>query len=191
MTRQPAYRMLGGHALGAGGFTFAGARVDADGLFIPAGAGFKAAMAGIDTARANVAAACCGMLGAGLDAAIAFARERHLFGRAVTDFQGIQWMLADVATDLEAARSLADRAAAALDGGDGAGDAAVLAAHAKKFATRVALARLADCMQAMGAWGLTHDHPLARHLAMAKVAQFLDGTTEIQNVVIARALLKG
>lgn len=186
--RQPPYAMLGGHALGACGITFAGVAVGEDGHFIPAGGGFKAAMAGIDAARVNVAAACCGMLGAGLDAALAFARERRAFGRAVTDFQGVQWMLADVATDLEAARSLAYRAAAALDGDD-RGAATLLAAHAKKFATRAALARLADCMQAMGAWGLTHDHPLARHLAMAKIAHYLDGTTEIQNVVIARKLL--
>ena len=64
-----------------------------------------------------------------------------------------------------------------------------MAAHAKKFATRAALKGLVDCMQVMGAWGVTHDYPLARHLACAKLAQYMDGTNEIQNVVIARKLL--
>ena len=91
----------------------------------------------------------------------------------------------------EAARLLTAHAAALLDGGGGEGNHALAAAHAKKFATRAALARIGDCMQAMGAPGLRSDHPLARHLACAKMAQYLDGTTEIQNVVIGRAIARG
>ena len=187
--REPAYRLLGGHALGAGGFRFEGCRVDADAVLLGPGDGFKAAMAGIDFARVNVAAMCCGMLGRSLDAALAFAAGRRSFGRAALEHQGLQWMLADVATDLEAARLLTAHAAAALDGGGG--NHTLAAAHAKKFATRAALARIGDCMQAMGAPGLRTDHPLARHLACAKMAQYLDGTTEIQNVVIGRAIARG
>ncbi|MDE0254247.1 MAG: acyl-CoA dehydrogenase family protein [Rhodospirillaceae bacterium] len=184
--RLPAYAMLGGHALGAGGFRFDGLELGEDAHFIPAGRGFAAAMEGIDLARVNVAYSACGMLRSGLDAAIAFVSQRSLFGTRNAEKQGIQWILADAASELEAASALAAKAGAALAAGDP--DGTVLAAHAKKYATRVAFDRLNDCMQVMGAWGLTHDHPLARHMAGAKIAQYLDGANEIQNVVISRAL---
>ena len=186
--RLEPYRMLGGHALGAGGFRFHGARVEAEALFAPPGEAFKAAMQGIDLARVNVAAMCCGLLEDALERALDRIAARPAFGGMLADLQGLQWLLADVATDLEASRLLAFAAAARLDAGE---DPAASAAHAKKFATRAALKGVGDCMQAMGADGLKHDHPLARHLAGAKIAQYLDGATEIQNVVIARALLKG
>ena len=191
VVREPAYRLLGGHALGAGGFRFEGCRVGEDDVLLGPGDGFKAAMAGIDFARVNVAAMCCGMLGRSLDTALSFAAGRRSFGRATLEHQGLQWLLADVATDLEAARLLTAHAAALLDGGGGGGNHTLAAAHAKKFASRAALARIGDCMQAMGAPGLRTDHPLARHLACAKMAQYLDGTTEIQNVVIGRAIARG
>ncbi len=186
--REAPYEMLGCHATGAGGFRFEDCKVTADQMFVPPGEGFKAAMSGIDVARVNVAAMCSGMLRCGLETALEFTARHQAFGAPIADLQGLQWMLADVATDLEASRALAYVAAQAIDS---AGDnAAIKAAHAKKFATRAALARLADCMQVMGARGFRQDLPLARHLAAAKMAQYLDGTTEIQNVVIARALLK-
>jgi alkylation response protein AidB-like acyl-CoA dehydrogenase len=185
--REPAYAMLGGHAMGAGGFRFEGCRVGDGEMLVPPGQGFKAAMAGIDVARANVAAMCCGMLRTGLDVALRYISERPAFGQAVADFQGMQWQLADVATDLHAARLMAYEATMAIDRD---GSAPLPAAHAKKFATRAAMSGLNECMQALGANGLKHDYPLARHLAGAKIAQYLDGTTEIQNVVISRALLK-
>jgi len=187
VTREAAYAMLGGHAMGAGGFRFDGVRLTEADLLVPPGRGFKAAMAGIDLARANVAAMCCGMLRCGLDTALREASRRQAFGQAVAEFQGLQWQLADVATDLHAARLMAY---AATDLLDRVGAAPLEAAHAKKFATRVALTGLSQCMQAIGADGLKHEHPLARHLASAKIAQYIDGTTEIQNVVISRALLK-
>lgn len=182
------YRLLGGHALGTGGFRFAGVRLAADALFAPPGEAFKAAMLGIDIARVNVAAMCCGLLEDALDRALDRIAARPAFGGTLADQQGLQWLLADVATDLEASRLLAFDAAARLNAGE---SSAAAAAHAKKFATRAALKGVADCMQAMGAEGLKHEHPLARHLAGAKIAQYLDGATEIQNVVISRALLKG
>ncbi len=183
--RLPAYDMLGGHALGAAGFEFDGVAVSADELMVAPGEGFGAAMAGIDLARAGVAAMCCGMLDASLGLALARAGERHAFGRPLADFQGLQWQLADVATDLEAARLLVAAAADALQGGR---PATLPAAHAKKFATRVALNGISTCMQVLGASGLRHDTALPRHLTGARIAQYLDGTTEIQNVVISRAL---
>jgi alkylation response protein AidB-like acyl-CoA dehydrogenase len=195
--RDPAYGLLGGHALGTCGIRFDGCRVSDEALLSRPGEAFKAAMAGIDLARVNVAAMCCAMLARGLDVALECAAAREAFGQRVLEFQGIQWMLADAATDLEAARLLTGHAAALLDGAaqgvafsEGA-DSGIASAHAKKFATRVALARLGECMQAMGAAGFRTDVPLARHFAAAKMAQYLDGTTEIQNVVIARGLIKG
>ncbi len=181
------YETLGAHAIGAGGFRFDNVKVPTDRIMIPVGQGFKAAMGGIDIARVVVAAMCAGMLRAGLDCAIPYAIGRRAFGQPIADFQGLQWQLADVATDLHAISLMVADAAQAIDAGT---EVPVAAAHAKKFATRAALKGLADCMQAMGADGYKQDFPLARHLACAKAAQYLDGTTEIQNVVISRALLK-
>ena len=186
--REPAYRLLGGHALGTGGFRFAGCRVGADNLLVGPGDGFKAALAGVDFARITVAAMCCGMLGRSLQVAMEHGAGRRTFGKSVLEHQAVQSLLADAATDLEAARLLTAHAAAVLD--DGTGRHTLAAAHAKKFATRVTLSRVADCMQAMGANGFRADYPLARHLTSAKMAQYLDGTTEIQNVVIGRAITR-
>lgn len=186
--REPAYRLLGGHALGTGGFRFEGCRVGADDVLVGPGEGFKAALAGVDFARITVAAMCCGMLGRSLDVALEHGAGRRTFGKSVLEHQAVQSLLADAATDLEAARLLTARAATVLD--DGTDRHTLAAAHAKKFATRVALSRIADCMQAMGANGIRTDYPLARHLTAAKMAQYLDGTTEIQNVVIGRAITR-
>lgn len=186
--REPAYRLLGGHALGTGGFRFEGCRVSADNLLVEPGDGFKVALAGVDFARITVAAMCCGTLGRSLQVAMEHGAERRTFGKSVLEHQAVQNLLADAATDLEAARLLTAQAAALLD--DGTARHTLAAAHAKKFATRVALSRIADCMQVMGANGFRTDYPLARHLTSAKMAQYLDGTTEIQNVVIGRAITR-
>ncbi len=186
--REPAYRLLGGHALGTGGFRFEGCRVGTDDVLVGPGEGFKAALAGVDFARITVAAMCCGMLGRSLEVAMEHGAGRRTFGKSVLEHQAVQSLLADAATDLEAARLLTAHAATVLD--DGTGRHTLAAAHAKKFATRVALSRIADCMQAMGANGLRTEYPLARHLTAAKMAQYLDGTTEIQNVVIGRAITR-
>jgi alkylation response protein AidB-like acyl-CoA dehydrogenase len=185
--RLGAYELMGGHATGTGGFRLSGCRVGGDTLFRGPGVGFKEAMRGIEVARTGVSALCCGMMRAGLDTALAYAANRQAFGQATIEFQGLQWMLADVATDLEAARLLTRAAAQAIEDGHGT----VAASHAKKFATRAAMKGLADCMQVMGAAGFKADRPLGRHLACAKMAHYLDGTTEIQNLVIARDLMLG
>jgi len=189
VARLPLYEMLGGHAVGAAGLRFDGVRVAADAMFLAPEQAFKGAMTGINIARVGVGGMCCGMIEASLKTAIATAKARPAFGQHVADFQGVQWMLADAATDLEAARHLTRHAARLFDAGE---DATLAAAHAKKFATRAALHHIAQAMQVMGANGFRHDagHPLARHLAGAKMAQWLDGATEIQNLVIARGLLR-
>ena len=185
VVREPPYALMGGHALGTGGFRFEGVEVGDAQVLLPPGEGFRGAMAGIDLARAVVGAACAGMLQCGLDTAVGYTGGRQAFGQRIADFQGVRFQLADVATDLEAARALTYGAARAIDAG---ADATVAAAHAKKFATRAAVRGLATCMQVRGAAGFRHDMPLARHLACAKMAEWLDGATEIQNVVIARRL---
>ena len=185
VTRIPAYDMLGGYAFGAGGFRFENVRVEADQLLVPPGQGFRSAMSGIDIARTVVSAMCCGMLQSGIDCVMPRLLKRQAFGRPLSEQQGLQWQIADVATDLHASRLMALDAARLIDQ-DGA--ARIEAAHAKKFATRAALGGISACMQAMGADGLKQEYPLARHLVAARIAQFLDGTTEIQNVVISRKL---
>ncbi|MFP6806975.1 MAG: acyl-CoA dehydrogenase family protein [Pseudomonadales bacterium] len=184
--RLPIYSLLGGHALGTAGFKFDDVRVPLENLLVREGDGLNAALAGIDVARINVAAMCCGMLEASLEYAIDYAKGRRFKDTAITSMQGMQWRFADIATDLAAADALFVRAATTLDE---TGSSPVLAAKAKKFATTVAVKRIAECMQSMGAPGLLQAHPLARHLAFAKMSEYLDGTTEIQNIVIARSLL--
>ena len=184
--RVPVYDLLGGYSMSAGGFRLENVRVEADQVLVPPGPGFKAAMAGIDIARAVVAGMCCGMLQSCLDTVVPRLIERQAFGTSLSEQQGLVWQIADVATDLAASRLLAEEAARLIDDGQPAG---LASAHAKKFATTVALDGVSACMQAMGADGLKHDYPFSRHLAAAKIAQYIDGTTEIQNVVISRALL--
>ncbi len=181
------YAMAGGHALGTGGFRFEGVRLTRDDVLLEQEAAFKGAMGGIDSARFFVGAMCTGMVNAALTRSLEYVATRPAFGQTVGDFQGIQWMLADVATDIEAMRLLTYSAADTWDKG---GNASMAAAHAKKFATRAALTRLTDCMQVMGANGFKIDEVAARHFSSAKMCQFMDGTTEIQNVVIARGLQK-
>ncbi len=151
----------------------------------PPGKAFKAALAGINGARAYVAAMCCGMLQASLETAVRYTQQRKTFGQPVIEHQGVRWKLVDAATDLEAARLLCYRAARLIDEG---ADAVMPAAYAKKFATDMAVQRIADCIQAMGANGLRADYPLARHLAGAKIAAYTDGSIEMMNERIGAGL---
>ena len=187
--RLPAYGLLGGYGAGVCGIRLNDVAVGEQALFLAPGEAFKGAMRGINIARVGVAAMCCGMMESSLDHALGAVTKRQAFGQAIGDFQGVQWMLADAATDLEATRLLTRAAATAFDAGE---DAVVACAHAKKFAARVAGKAISDCMQVMGARGIRLDdgHPLARHLAAARLTHWLDGATEIQNVVIARELMR-
>ncbi len=188
VTRLPAFEVMGGHAMGTGGFRFDDVRVGTENTLVEVGKAFASAMVGIDLARVLVGAMCTGIMRRSLEVAITATRDRHIFGSPVSSNQGIQWMLADVATDLEATRLLTFRAARLLQNRE---PATIAAAHAKKFAARKAQERIADCMQVMGANGYrpSPDNPLPRHLAAARLTGYIDGATEIQNVVIARQLL--
>jgi alkylation response protein AidB-like acyl-CoA dehydrogenase len=183
--RGPAYAMSGAHAMGAAGLRLSDYFAADDDLFYAPGAAFKTALASITGARIYVAAMCCGMVEEALQLALERARERRTFGQALITRQGLRWMLADVATDLEAARLLTYRATRLLEAD---ADAVMAAAHAKKFATRMAERRLPECMQVFGAEGLLESHPIGRHIAAARVAHYTDGTTEIQNERIAAYL---
>jgi alkylation response protein AidB-like acyl-CoA dehydrogenase len=183
--RQPPFALHGGHAIGVGGFRLVDYVAPDEAVLQPPGQAFKSALAGINGARAYVAAMCCGMLQASLETAVRYTEQRKTFGQPVLAHQGVRWKLVDAAADLEAARLLAYRAARLIDEG---GDAVLPAAYAKKFATEMVLARIADCIQAMGANGLRADYPLARHLACAKIAAYTDGSIEMMNERIGAAL---
>jgi len=186
--RGVAYALAGAHAIGASGFRLDNYFAADEDLFYAPGAAFRNALGSITGARIYVAAMCCGMVEETLALALARARERRTFNQPLIERQGLRWALADTATDLEAARLLAYRAARLLEEGK---DAVLAAAHAKKFATRMAEARLPQCMQVFGAEGLMQAHPIGRHIAAARVAHYADGTTEIQNERIAAYLERG
>ena len=187
VSAKPAYHMLANHAMGVNAFEFSNCTTGAEFMAFAPGAGFKAAMYGINVARFGVAAMCNGALEGGLNTAVDYARKREAFVRPIIKHQGLQWQLAEVATQLEASRMLTYRAAEFIDKGK---DVTVMAAHAKKFATRAAFEGLSTAMQVMGANGLLRENPLARQMSGARVTYYMDGTTEIQNVVIGRSLLE-
>ncbi len=153
-------------------------------LLVAPGSGLQAALGAIDVARCDIAAIACGLHAEAIDTALRYARDRMAFGERVLDFQGIRWQLADAATDLEASRLLIQAAAERL--GSPAGRTAV--AHAKRFAPDAALRAAITCSEVLGAYGWLHDHPLARFITLAKMLQVVDGTAEVQRIVIARDL---
>jgi len=187
VSAKPAYNMLGNHAMGVNELKFSNCAANAELMAFAPGTGFKAAMDGIDVARFGVAAMCNGALEGGLNTAVDYAKKRKAFGRPIINHQGLQWQLAEAATQLEASRMLTYRTAEIIDRGE---NATVMAAHAKKFATRAAFEGLSTAMQAMGANGLLRENPLARQMSGARVTHYMDGTTEIQNIVIGRSLLE-
>ena len=186
ISAKPAYNMLGNHAMGVNELIFSNCTADAESMAFAPGVGFKAAMYGINVARFGVASMCNGALEGGLNTAVDYAKERETFGRPIIKHQGLQWQLAEATTQLEASRMLTYRVAEIMDSGE---NVTVMAAHAKKFATRAAFEGLSTAMQVMGANGLLRENPLARQMSGARVTYYMDGTTEIQNIVIGRSLL--
>ena len=190
--RLPPYELAGGHLIGTGGFLLEGYFAPADDVIAPPGQAFVTALSGINGARTYVAAMCCAMVEATLAGAVRYGAQRQAFGRPIIEHQGLAWKLAGVQNRLEAARLLTDRAIDAVTESLRTGDAsgAILpAAHAKKFATETAEADIAACIQAMGAEGLRSTYPWGHHLAGARIANYVDGSTEIQTDRIARSLV--
>jgi len=152
------------------------------------GEGFRFAMAGLDGGRVNIASCSLGGAALALDAAKGHLDTRRQFGSPLKDFQGLQWRLADMATELDAARLMVRRAADALDRGDPA--ATRYCAMAKRFATDAGFKVANQALQLHGGYGYLRDYPLERIVRDLRVHQILEGTNEIMRVIIARELLR-
>jgi alkylation response protein AidB-like acyl-CoA dehydrogenase len=166
---------------------FEGARVPASQLVGEEGKGFAIALAALDAGRLGIAACATGLAQAALDAATAWARERHQFGRPIADFQGMSFLLADMATAVEAARALYLAAARRKDRGLPYGPQAAMA---KLFASDAAMRVTTDAVQVLGGYGYVEDFPVARLMREAKVLQIVEGTNQIQRMVIGRSLVR-
>jgi hypothetical protein len=153
----------------------------------PEGAGFKIAMQGLDGGRLNIGACSLGGAQAALDKSMAYMTGRKAFGQRLADFQALQFRLADMATELECARSLLWRAAAALDAGDA--DATRLCAMAKRVATDTGFTVANDALQLHGGYGYLADYGIEKIVRDLRVHQILEGTNEIMRVIIARGLV--
>ena len=166
---------------------FEDCRVPAENLIGAEGQGFKIAMAGLDGGRINIGACSLGAAQASLEIARDHLLQRQQFGRKLADFQALQFKLADMATNLEAARLMIHRAAAALD--ERADGATATIAMAKRFATDAGFEVCNQALQLLGGYGYLMDFPVERHLRDLRVHQILEGTNEIMRLIIARRLL--
>jgi alkylation response protein AidB-like acyl-CoA dehydrogenase len=153
------------------------------------GSGFATAMRTLDHTRVTIAAQAVGIGQGALDYALGYVRERQQFGRAVADFQGIQFMLADLGMKLEAARQLTYAAAGRSQRGDA--DLTYFGAAAKCFASDAAMQITTDAVQLLGGYGYTKDYPVERMMRDAKITQIYEGTNQVQRIVMAKQLLKG
>jgi alkylation response protein AidB-like acyl-CoA dehydrogenase len=151
------------------------------------GQGFPIALSALDGGRLGIAACAVGVARAALETAVAYARERRQFGRPIGEFQGLQFMLADMATGVEAARSLYLSAARRRDAGL---DYTTHAAMAKLFATDTAMRVTTDAVQVLGGYGYVSDFPAERYMREAKVLQIVEGTNQVQRIVIGRRLTR-
>ena len=166
---------------------FQDCRVPAANLIGSEGDGFKIAMAGLDGGRLNIAACSIGAAQACLDQSIRYLGERKQFGRALREFQALQFRIADMATDLEAARLMVHKAATLVDAK--AADATRTAAMAKRFATDVGFDVVNQALQLHGGYGYLRDYPIERFLRDVRVHQILEGTNEVMRLIISRDLL--
>ena len=165
------------------------ARIPADRIIGSVGTGFKTALATLDHTRITIAAQALGIAQGALDYAIGYVKERRQFGQAVADFQGIQFMLADMAMKVEAARHMVYVSAAKAERGEP--NLGFISSAAKCFASDVAMEVTTDAVQLFGGAGYTRDFPVERMMRDAKITQIYEGTNQIQRMVMARNLLKG
>lgn len=174
--REPGYALGGQHTIGTGGFGLQNYLATDEELLYPPGQAFKAALGSINGARTYIAAMCCGMVAQALRVASAYGQQRQTFGQPLAMHQGWRWRLAEAAAELAACRLMVAQAAEQVDAGE---NAQLVAAQAKLLATRMAERQLPALAQAMGAEGLREQHPFARHLMGARVAGFVDGSSEM------------
>ncbi len=161
--------------------------VDRDRLLHEEGKGFHVAMATLDGGRIGIAAQAVGIAQAAFDVARAYAKERRTFGKRIAEHQAIQWKLADMATEIDAARLLTYRAAWLKERGEPHTEAG---AKAKLFASEVARRQTAEAIQVLGGYGYTKEFPVERYYRDAKITEIYEGTSEIQRLVIARSILE-
>jgi alkylation response protein AidB-like acyl-CoA dehydrogenase len=162
------------------------AAVGRDRLLGEEGKGFRVAMATLDGGRIGIAAQAVGIAQAAYDVAREYAKERRAFGQRIGDFQAIQWKLADMATEIDAARLLVHRAAWLKQNGEPHTEAG---AKAKLFASEMARRQTAEAIQILGGYGYTKEFPVERYYRDAKITEIYEGTSEIQRLVIARSVL--
>ncbi|WP_344810706.1 acyl-CoA dehydrogenase family protein [Microlunatus aurantiacus] len=164
-------------------------RVPGDRLIGAEGTGFGTAMKTLDHTRVTIAAQAVGIAQGALDYALGYVQQRQQFGKALAEFQGLQFMLADMGMKLEAARQLTYAAAAKSERGDA--DLTYFGAAAKCFASDVAMEITTDAVQLLGGYGYTKDYPVERMMRDAKITQIYEGTNQVQRIVMARQLLAG
>jgi alkylation response protein AidB-like acyl-CoA dehydrogenase len=179
---------LGINASGTAELIFENARVPADGLLGNKGEGFKQMLATLNGGRVGIASQAVGIGRAVLDEALEYAKVREQFGKPISSFQAIQWKLADMATELDAAELLTLRAAWLEDNGKPYEKAAAMA---KMYASDVTMRAAVEGVQILGGYGYCKDYPMERHMRDAKICQIYEGTNEIMRLVIANNLIKG
>ena len=177
---------LGLHASATGELRFEGARIPAANLLGERGDGFRTFLKILDGGRVSIGALAVGLAQAALDAAVPYARTREQFGRPIGTFQGVAFMVADMATEIEAARSLVWKAAWLKDQGR---DYGLVAAEAKLFASEVSSRATNAAIQVHGGYGYVTDYPVERFLRDAKLTEIGEGTSQVQRLVIARKIL--
>ena len=187
VARGPKEHKMGQRASQVGALTFDDVRLDADALLGTEGRGFHMMMSVLEKGRVGIAALAVGIAQAGLEAALAYAKERQQFGKPIIDNQGLQWILADMATQTSAARELVYRAALLMDAGEPANAACSMA---KCFAGDVAVAQTANAVQVFGGSGYIRGFEVERLYRDAKITQIYEGTQQIQRTIIARELIK-
>jgi alkylation response protein AidB-like acyl-CoA dehydrogenase len=165
-------------------------RVPASNMVGKEGQGFFIAMHTLDRTRPMIGAQAVGIAQGALDYATSYMRERHAFGRPIAEFQGLQFMVADMAMRIEAARGLVYRACSIIDAGDPNGQLSSMGAMAKCMASDVAMDVTTDAVQLLGGYGYTKDFPVERFMRDAKITQIYEGTNQIQRLVIARKVLQ-
>ncbi|MGW1675937.1 acyl-CoA dehydrogenase [Saccharopolyspora sp. NPDC002376] len=163
--------------------------IPADRIIGEPGTGFKTALRTLDHTRPTIGAQAVGIAQGALDAALAYVKERKQFGKAIADFQGVQFMLADMAMKVEAARNMVYLAAARAERGEP--NLGFISAAAKCLASDVAMEVTTDAVQLFGGAGYTRDFPVERMMRDAKITQIYEGTNQVQRMVMGRALLKG
>src|SRR5919108_483274 len=164
-------------------------RVPADRMIGAEGTGFATAMRTLDHTRITIAAQAVGIAQGALDYAVGYVQERQQFGKPIAEYQGLQFMLADMGMKVEAARQLTYAAAGRSERGDA--DLTFFGAAAKAFASDTAMAVTTDAVQLLGGYGYTRDYPVERMMRDAKITQIYEGTNQVQRIVMGRQLLAG